>query len=443
VKFARCLFVFAFIMIVNTAFAATDFTFTATLDNIQNLFDSNEETSCNGKGEIIIDFGKERRVRNISFTECTGIVRIQMKKSDETLVDYGTVYDGIKFIDADAEFTGIIMNTDNDFLANEIQVGFADNGAENNDEDEEVQISTTENVHFNGVINGGKVVSRNKPATASSNYKSGDIALSAENVTDGSTSRGWSCGGGDTSPYVVVDLERKYKISGVIVYPRSDVNQAETRRNFRILASNTQDFAEFEVLGEVGSDGFLQSQKCIVDCKTDIPYRYVKVEKTDGAYFFISEIEVYTFGGYALKETKEKETIHVDIRPGAVEPALISLSHRYKNFFIACADDNKCIYDFKSEFVGGEEDKFRRAFQIDGQLYVPKALAEKIIQTSFDGYTREIDGVTYVSCNVFTDNGWIAHKFDSGAIAFCSEYDTNMFSNRYIAERINCYFEQI
>lgn len=442
-KFARFLFIVAFMMVANTAIAAMDFSFSATLDNIQNLFDSNDETLCSGKGEIILDFGKERNVRSIIFKGYSGTARIKMKKNDETLVDYGIVYDGVKFIDSSAEFTGIIINTNKEFVANEVQIGFIDDGTKESDEDEYTQTPTTENVHFSGVINGGKLVSRDKPAVASSNYKSGDIILSAENVTDGSTSKGWSCGGGDTAPYVIIDLERKYSISGVIVYPRSDVNQAGTRKNFRVLASNTQDFTEFEVLGEVGSNGFLQNQKCIVECQTDIPYRYVKVEKTDGAYFFISEIEVYTFGEYALRETNEKEPIITNIKPGAVEPALISLSHRYNNFFIACADDNKCIYNFRSEYIGGEDDKFRRAFQVDGQLYVPKTLAEKIIETSFDGYMTEIDGVTYVSCNVFTDNGWSVHKFKSGATAFCSEYDMNMFSNRYIVERINCYFEQI
>lgn len=131
-------------------------------------------------------------------------------------------------------------------------------------------------------------VAQGKPATASSIASS---SWAASNANDGNPATGWSARGTDTNAWWQVDLGSATPVSQVQVLARQDIDQATTRTGFQIELSNDPTFATYATVGrqtrtipDAGSDSFAVSNSAA--------YRYVRVQKTDGQYFFIADVRV-------------------------------------------------------------------------------------------------------------------------------------------------------
>lgn len=125
-------------------------------------------------------------------------------------------------------------------------------------------------------------------ATASSTTSS-SFGPSAAN--DGLGSTGWSPTGADTNSWWQVDLGSATSIDQVQVLTRQDIDNSPTRTGFQVEVSNDPTFATYTTVGRetltipnAGSADFKIS--------TSAPFRYLRVQKTDGQYFFIAEVRV-------------------------------------------------------------------------------------------------------------------------------------------------------
>ncbi|MEU3890398.1 RICIN domain-containing protein [Streptomyces sp. NPDC029041] len=135
----------------------------------------------------------------------------------------------------------------------------------------------------------------NKPASASTVLNSG-VAASKANDNDSST--GWSPTGTDTSAWWQVDLGQSYQLGQYSLTMRQDIDQPGTRSNFEIRGSNDPTFATYTVLGR--QDGATLPMASTLTGNIDVrqKFRYVRVAKTDGAYFFFfSDFSVHQAGG--------------------------------------------------------------------------------------------------------------------------------------------------
>ncbi len=129
-----------------------------------------------------------------------------------------------------------------------------------------------------------------KKASASSVYSSGYTAGKAD---DGNNATGWSPKGSDKGAWWEVDLGSAHTLSQIQLITRQDVDQPETRHNFVIWASNNADMSKGHVvLGTQGSDTLPYQSTWTTNVTDTTAYRYVAVLKTDGGYFFVSELKV-------------------------------------------------------------------------------------------------------------------------------------------------------
>lgn len=133
-----------------------------------------------------------------------------------------------------------------------------------------------------------------KPATASSVYGTGNEASRADD-NDGST--GWSPTGSDTSAWWQVDLGRPYRLGQFSVTMRQDLDQPETRSGFEIRASDDPSFATYTVVGRQDSRALPLAGTLTGTIDVRQQFRYVRVAKTDGAYFFVADFSVQQTGG--------------------------------------------------------------------------------------------------------------------------------------------------
>jgi hypothetical protein len=139
----------------------------------------------------------------------------------------------------------------------------------------------------------------NKPTSASSVVNSSWAASRADD-NDGST--GWSPTGSDTSAWWQVDLGQAYRLGQYSLTTRQDIDQPETRSGFEIRASNDPSFASYTVLGRQDAATLPLASTLTGDIDARQKFRYVRVAKTDGAYFFIADFSVQQAGG-ALEDS--------------------------------------------------------------------------------------------------------------------------------------------
>ncbi|MCD9873396.1 RICIN domain-containing protein [Streptomyces guryensis] len=78
---------------------------------------------------------------------------------------------------------------------------------------------------------------------------------------------------------------------------RQDIDQPETRGNFEIRASNDPSFATYTVVGRQDSATLPMASTLTGNIDVRQKFRYVRVAKTDGAYFFFSDFSVQQAGG--------------------------------------------------------------------------------------------------------------------------------------------------
>ena len=133
-----------------------------------------------------------------------------------------------------------------------------------------------------------------RTATASSVYSSN---WAPANANDNDLTTGWSPTGSDTSAWWQVDLGSAYALGQFSFTIRQDVDQPETRSNFEIRGSNDPTFADYTVLGR--QDATVLPYSATLTAKIDVrqKFRYVRVAKTDGGYFYIDDFSVQQAGG--------------------------------------------------------------------------------------------------------------------------------------------------
>jgi F5/8 type C domain/Right handed beta helix region len=127
-----------------------------------------------------------------------------------------------------------------------------------------------------------------KPARASS-FFSRDF--SPDFAVDGSAFTGWSAGAGDTAPAPTLDLGALKTLHKVELVTRQDLDQPSTRQNFVVEASTEPTFLKPAQLGAQGPTG-LEFRGTWTQLIAPQEFRYVRVRKTDAAYFFIAELKV-------------------------------------------------------------------------------------------------------------------------------------------------------
>jgi hypothetical protein len=138
----------------------------------------------------------------------------------------------------------------------------------------------------------------NKPASSSSVSSS---AWGAANANDNDGATGWSPTGSDTSAWWQVDLGQAYQLGQFSLTTRQDLDQSATRGHFEVRASNDPSFATYTVLGRQ-TDTLPLASTLTGNIDVRQKFRYVRVAKTDGAYFFIADFSVQQAGG-ALEDT--------------------------------------------------------------------------------------------------------------------------------------------
>ncbi len=127
-------------------------------------------------------------------------------------------------------------------------------------------------------------------ASASSTLNSG---YAPANGNDGSISDGWSPTGTDTAARWQVDLGAQYTLSQVQLVTRQNLDQPVTRQNFAIWVSNNADFSSGHTVACTYTTPALPYQSTYVCGLPPGPWRYVAAVKTDGQYFYLSELRVY------------------------------------------------------------------------------------------------------------------------------------------------------
>ncbi|MFD4872452.1 RICIN domain-containing protein [Streptomyces sp. NPDC058420] len=138
-----------------------------------------------------------------------------------------------------------------------------------------------------------------RTTTASSVYGS-DWAPSKANDNDPAT--GWSPTGSDTAAWWQVDLGSAYALGQYSFTTRQDIDQPETRGNFEIRGSNDPAFADYTVLGRQDATTLPYGATLTARIDARQKFRYVRVTKTDGGYFYIGDFSVQQAGG-ALKNS--------------------------------------------------------------------------------------------------------------------------------------------
>ncbi|MER7674244.1 RICIN domain-containing protein [Kitasatospora sp. NPDC096128] len=133
----------------------------------------------------------------------------------------------------------------------------------------------------------------NRPTTASSVFGTGTEPSKA---VDNNGTTGWSPTGSDTSAWWQVDLGRPYQLGQFALTTRQDLDQPGTRGNFEVRGSNDPNFGSYTVLGRQTSTLPLASTLTApIDVRQ--AFQYVRVAKTDGAYFYITDFRVQQTGG--------------------------------------------------------------------------------------------------------------------------------------------------
>ncbi|WP_055526375.1 RICIN domain-containing protein [Streptomyces graminilatus] len=144
----------------------------------------------------------------------------------------------------------------------------------------------------------------NKSASSSSVY---GVGTEASKAVDNDGATGWSPTGADTSAWWQVDLGKAYQLGQFSLTTRQNLDQSETRGNFEVRGSNDPSFASYTVLGRQTSTlPYTATLNGNIDVRQQ--FRYVRVAKTDGAYFYITDFSVQQGGGALQAATGQPNT---------------------------------------------------------------------------------------------------------------------------------------
>lgn len=126
-----------------------------------------------------------------------------------------------------------------------------------------------------------------KTTTASSTYAADTTSAKAN---DNDLSTGWSPTAADTAAWWQVDLGTARALGEVTVTARQDLDQAATRSGFEIRASNDAAFTNYVVLDRQDSRGLAHRGSRTIHVVHRTPYRYLRIAKTDGQYFYLADV---------------------------------------------------------------------------------------------------------------------------------------------------------
>lgn len=144
------------------------------------------------------------------------------------------------------------------------------------------------NQTYEDAVYEGYNLAADKPTTAS-----GETNLyPSSNIVDVNNKTLWTQADSVYPAWVQVDLLDEYRIDRVEIVGRQDMDQPTTRANFEIQASNDPDFNDFVVLANQGAIPFEHRGTCVLYCDNENEYRYVRIKKTDGQYFLVTEMRV-------------------------------------------------------------------------------------------------------------------------------------------------------
>ncbi|PBC70392.1 F5/8 type C domain-containing protein [Streptomyces sp. TLI_235] len=144
----------------------------------------------------------------------------------------------------------------------------------------------------------------NKTATSSSVYGTGTEPSKA---VDNNGATGWSPTGTDTSAWWQVDLGQPYQLGQFALTTRQDLDQSATRGNFEVRGSNDPNFGSYTVLGRQ-TDTLPFASTLTGDIDVRQAFRYVRVAKIDGGYFYITDFSVQQTGGALAASTGAPST---------------------------------------------------------------------------------------------------------------------------------------
>ncbi|MFJ9542728.1 RICIN domain-containing protein [Streptomyces sp. NPDC101225] len=133
-----------------------------------------------------------------------------------------------------------------------------------------------------------------RTVTASSVYSSNWAAAKAN---DNNPATGWSPTAADTSAWWQVDLGNAYALGQFSLTTRQDVDQSATRANFEVRGSNDPTFATYTVLGRRDAAALPYAATLTAKIDARQKFRYVRIAKTDGDYFYITDFSVQQAGG--------------------------------------------------------------------------------------------------------------------------------------------------
>ncbi len=163
--------------------------------------------------------------------------------------------------------------------------------------DSAITVGLPSDAYMQEVSEKGNEIALFKPSKASGNVESYDCAYG----NDGDTTTGWTIakptGATNLDAYWQVDLLKEYKIDLVKILPRSGYDQPPTRKNFEILGSNDEDFSEgsYTQLAVWGDIAFSNETGYEAEVTDEGRYRYIRIRKTKDEYFFLSDVEIYTY----------------------------------------------------------------------------------------------------------------------------------------------------
>ncbi|MET8944834.1 RICIN domain-containing protein [Streptomyces sp. NPDC004542] len=133
-----------------------------------------------------------------------------------------------------------------------------------------------------------------RTATASSVYGS---TWAAAKANDNAPATGWSPTAADTSAWWQVDLGQAYALGQFSLTTRQDIDQSATRANFEVRGSNDPTFATYTVLGRRDATALPYGATLTAKIDARQKFRYLRVAKTDGGYFYIGDFSVQEAGG--------------------------------------------------------------------------------------------------------------------------------------------------
>ncbi|MCX5269509.1 RICIN domain-containing protein [Streptomyces sp. NBC_00199] len=254
-------------------------------------------------------------------------------------------------------------------------------------------------------------LAHNKSASASTELNSG-VAASKANDNDSST--GWSPTGTDTSAWWQVDLGQAYQLGQYSLTMRQDIDQPATRSNFEIRASNDPSFATYTVVGRQDSATLPMASTLTGNVDVRQKFRYVRVAKTDGAYFFFADFSVQQAGG-ALEDA----TGAPNVNPSTYYTIKNVNSGQLADVYQAATSDGAAVIQWPSNNGANQQ---WNIVQVSGQLYkIVNRTSGKVLDINKSSHSRgtNLQQYTYNGGNrqlwYFepTTGGYVIRNFES------------------------------